>query len=294
MREDSSSSRVPFGLLRSTWKSRLRKRNRVRRTISTTTPAVYPTDPPKVVPERKPRPRHRRGKGARIKDSCTGSSEFIYVSSEGPKYNIKKVSESSGVPGCRLRRCLRWFPSQPMKVEMALPHIDKLGRYSGFSAAHWTADPRQIVSSTVSTISRRLLNRCLQHEYRNKWRARVEGKLDLIVRLSAYYALTKDLYFWNRVLFLSKSIVKNGALLHRLLVFRLAKADANIRFVYSHVSLQTKWLLFRAERPRDKSALNSQRKQVCLRTPHFREAFSRTFVNSNVAILKSAVQMSEL
>jgi hypothetical protein len=34
----------------------------------------------------------------------------------------------------------------------------------------------------------------------------------------------------------------------------LVKANENIRFVYSQVASQTNWLLFRAERPRDKFA----------------------------------------
>lgn len=175
---------------------------------------------------------------------------------------------------------------------MNLPYIDTLGRYCGLNVGHWDADPRQVVSSTVSTIANRLLKRCYQHEHNPKLRRRIPGKLDLVVRLSGYYALTKNLYFWNRVLFLSKQLVKNGALLHRMLVSCLAKADAGIRFVYSHVSFQTKWLLFRAERPRDKSALNKQRRLARRKTPSFREKFSGELVDANGTILRLATLIS--
>lgn len=173
-----------------------------------------------------------------------------------------------------------------------MPYIDPLGRISGLNVGRWEADPRQVVSSTVSTIATRLMKRCYKNERNPKLKRKIPGKMDLAVRLSAYYALTKNLYFWNRVLFLSKSFVKNGALLHRILVSCLAKADASIRFVYSHVSFQTKWLLFRAERPRDKSALNKQRRLARKKSSSFRERFSGVLVDTNDAILRSAERIS--
>jgi hypothetical protein len=257
-----------------------------------TTPTEYHTNPP-VYRERKPRPRRRGGEGASQNKSFGTTRRFISMSQGGEPYLPVDAGEVRPI-SARLRLSKRWYPSPCVSKEMNMPYIDNLGRFRGTNVAHWSADPRQVVASTVSTITQRLLKRCYQHEHNPKSRRKISDRADLLVKLSGYYALTKNLYFWDRVLFLTKSFIKNGALLHRLLISCLAKADASIRFVYSHVSFQTKWFLFRAERPRDKSALNEKRRPAREGTTLFREKFSNLLVDAPDAILRSAMLISEI
>jgi hypothetical protein len=133
-----------------------------------------------------------------------------------------------------------------------VPLIDRLGRYTGSSIYKWACDPRSLIATTVSTISKRLVDYSRRH---NKWYI-VKKNLSRILRVSAYYAITKNAYVWDRVLFFARDLEKNGKLLHTFLLKFLSKLDDHKRFVYSHVSFQTEWLLFRAKWPRDKSLLN--------------------------------------
>jgi len=74
----------------------------------------------------------------------------------------------------------------------------------------------------------------------------------LLARCSAYYALTKNAYFWDRL----PPLLRKGdpgvvsGMLHKF----LCKLDDYKWFVYSHACSQAKWLTFRALGPRDKSS----------------------------------------
>lgn len=156
--------------------------------------------------------------------------------------------------GISIRNSIRWLdcmksPSGGFNV----PFIDRLGRYTGHSLYKWACDPRSLIATTVSTISKRLVDYCRRH---NPWYV-VKRNLSRIVRASAYYAMSKNAYMWDRVLFFARNLEKNGSLLHRVTLFFVSKLDDHKRFVYSHVCFQTQWLLFRAKWPRDKSLLNN-------------------------------------
>lgn len=132
---------------------------------------------------------------------------------------------------------------------LGVPYIDKLGRFTGHLVYRWSCDPRSLVSTIVSTIANRLLRYCRRHNH-----ARVVRRFSkTIVGAAAYYAFTKNSYFWDRVLFFSRNLEKRGTLIHRLRLYFSSKWDDNKRFVISQVIFQTNWLLFRVYRPRDKS-----------------------------------------
>jgi hypothetical protein len=130
-----------------------------------------------------------------------------------------------------------------------IPLLDRVGKLTGYTVARWSADPRSIVASTVATATRRLEAYAMRH---NK-KAVVIKNRGRFLRAAYTYLVTGNSYLWDRVLFFSRNLEKRGTLIHRVSLKYLLKTDADVRFVYSHVCFQAKWLLFRALRPRDKS-----------------------------------------
>lgn len=129
--------------------------------------------------------------------------------------------------------------------------IDQVGKFTGHTSYRVNCTPTILLGSTISTIYRRVYALVVRRhgrttKTRNRWS-------DLLARCSTYYALTKNAYFWDRLL----ALIRKGenrpvisSYLHRL----TCKLDDYKWFVYSHACSQTKWLTFRAERPRDKSS----------------------------------------
>lgn len=130
-----------------------------------------------------------------------------------------------------------------------LPHIDRLGRFTGASKYTLACNPADVVSITVSTVYSRLKRYASAHNG-----SRVANKyLREILRVAAYYSLTKNSYYMDRILCFLRDLKKYGRLIHKVTLNFLAKCDADKRFVYGQVCYNTNWLIFRACRPRDKS-----------------------------------------
>jgi hypothetical protein len=136
-----------------------------------------------------------------------------------------------------------------------VPFIDDLGRFSGRQLCLWSADPRSLISTVVATILRRIVRYARRHNKNSV----VEKRLHTLCGAAAYYAFTKNSYFWDRVLFFSRNLEKYGDSIHRIRLLFVSRWDDNKRFVISQVCFQTYWLLFRAKRPRDKSLFYKQR-----------------------------------
>jgi len=197
-----------------------------------------------------PRSRKRKGRQQRSEPRDRGT---IALSEGGLEYVAPKFSGfAPRIRGAKIRNSKRWIKSTAYPLTgLSFPYFDKLGKFTGTSLFEWSCDPRQFVASAVSTVASRLIHRCLHF---NSMRL-VERNLDRIVRVSYYYVTSKNNWFWDRILFFAKNLEENGRRFHQLLLKFLSVTDANKRFVYSHVCSQTQWLLFRAERPRDKSAI---------------------------------------
>jgi hypothetical protein len=75
------------------------------------------------------------------------------------------------------------------------------------------------------------------------------------MRCCVYYALSKNIYFWNRLLVLVRQKNLGWKTISRMLHRFSLKLDDYKWFVYSGACLQAYWLTFRAVRPRDKSAI---------------------------------------
>jgi len=207
---------------------------------------------------RKPRPRTRPGAGKA--GTPHKEEDRLEIFDSEVDYGVPHLSRNYGPNlgkhrGAAIKKSTRWIGGgMHATTAYSFPYIDNLGRFTGLELFKWSCDPRTYIASVVSTIARRLLLYCYRHNNKRV----VSRNLDRIVRVSAYYALSKNIYLWDRVLFFSRDLEKRGTLLHRAMVPFLCKTSDSIRFVYSHVSQQTKWLLFRAERPRDKLAHNKR------------------------------------
>jgi len=144
-----------------------------------------------------------------------------------------------------------------------VPYIDNLGRFTGHFLYKWSCDPRSLLMTTVSTIARRLMVYAKGHN--KSFIVRRHSKA--LLGAAAYYAFSKNAYFWDRVLFFCRDLQNRGKLIHRLRLFFSSKWDDNKRFVISQVIFQTNWLLFRAFRPRDKSLFYGRVKRTTWSDP---------------------------
>jgi hypothetical protein len=169
----------------------------------------------------------------------------------GDKPLVAKVIpvDQRQVRGAQLRRSTRWLDTFPaVSGEYQLPHIDRLGRFTGESVYTLACNPADVLSTTVSTIYGRLKRYAAAHNQGSvlrKWTR-------VLLRASAYYALSKNSYYMDRILFFLRNLEKNGKLIHPITLKFLTKCNADKRFVYSQVCYQTNWLIFRACKPRDK------------------------------------------
>jgi hypothetical protein len=155
------------------------------------------------------------------------------------------------VRGLNLRRSKRWMLSLPgVKPEpYHLPHFDRLGRYTGTSKYTLACEPPDVLSISVATVFGRLKRYTSAHNPVEL----VKPRLRDILRAAAYYVLSKNSYFMDRLLYFLRNLKSNGKLIHRTMLYYLARSDADKRFVYGQVCFQTNWLIFRAAKPRDKS-----------------------------------------
>jgi len=202
---------------------------------------------------RSPRPRKRRV-GGQQHEHRSDKSGLITLSEEDTRsFEIRSYTGfAPRIRGAKIRNSKRWIAgiSQPVTA-MDFPFIDRLGRFTGSTLFKWSCDPRSFVASVVSTILNRLINRA---RYYNDWRL-VESNSNRLVRAAFYYAISKNSYFWDRILFFVKNLKENGKLIQTFVSRHILRTDAHKRFVYGHACNQAQWLLFRAERPRDKSAI---------------------------------------
>jgi hypothetical protein len=203
--------------------------------------------------KKKPRTRHRLGTQASTK--IVEDSKAPFISTKGTVEHKIPVLNGN-LPRQRafcVRNSDRWCRTQKVNTypdTFDVPYLDQLGRPTGNTLLRWTCQAPAFVASMVSTTARRLLLYARRH---NSWQV-LNKNLYRIVMASYLYVSTKNSYFWDRILFFSRNLEKNGPLIHRFMLRCLVRTNDSIRFVYGQVALQTNWLLFRAERPRDKFA----------------------------------------
>lgn len=148
-----------------------------------------------------------------------------------------------------VRNSNRWIVGHDGDIETYnLPYIDKLGKITHHTMFEWKCDPRQYTATMLSTVSRRLQYYARRHNHKGVADRRAHD----LVRASVYYCLTKNNWFWDRILYFTRNLQKNWRHIRTLTIKMLKKVDENKRFVYGQASLQANWLLFRVCKPRDK------------------------------------------
>jgi len=208
----------------------------------------------------KNRRRFRQPVGGRKVVDRRGKHDLNYITtSTSPnvvEHQIEKLRNVANSPkGVHLRTNARWVQHTRKKMpacDVLLPLIDKLGRFTGENIYVSPMQPASYIGSVVSTIFRRIFN---LNVVRNANDRDVHVRQGILLRCAAYYALTKNDYFWDRVLFLSRRMKKNWRTISKMVHKFSSKLDVDTRFVYSHVCYQTQWFTFRARRPRDKSRI---------------------------------------
>lgn len=183
-------------------------------------------------------------------------SRYVGFNSEDnlPEWKILPLprNPTNHVVGLRIKSSLRWCPG--MKYPDSgyfIPYIDNRGRFTGYNLYNWSADPRSVISTVISTIYSRLLKYTLKTN--NGQHRIIYRSHKVILMVAAYYAITKNLYILNRVLVLLKQFKRNKNTIHRIVTSATFDMDTSKRFVYSHACYQAQWLTSRAFRPRDKS-----------------------------------------
>lgn len=183
----------------------------------------------------------------------------ITLSSErsGVQWEVRKLPRRlSAIKAINMRSSKRWLQTLPCPGTASfLPFISKYGKFTGSNLYKCNLPPQSFISIVITTIYRRLRFWSLR---RNNIKD-VNIMQNILLKCAAYYALSKNEYFLNRILALSKyKLRENKDLISKILHFYTSKLDDHKWFVYGHVCLQTQWLTSRALRPRDKSAFHDR------------------------------------
>jgi len=175
----------------------------------------------------------------------------LTVQSGGRDWKIKNLNDSERTAlGVTLRRSPAWITTMKFPTTSSvLPLIDYQGKFTGYGTYRVNWNPASYLGTVFATIFRRLKFVLAKRHGIGEFNKRQH----LYMKCCAYYALTKNVYFWNRLLSITRK--RDGykvvsGLLHRL----SSKLNDSKWFVYGSVCLQTYWLTSRALRPRDKSA----------------------------------------
>jgi hypothetical protein len=202
-----------------------------------------------------------------------------------PQYIIQMINrQCPRKKALSIKSSLRWIDTyKTPNGGLRVPYIDELGRITGHTLYKWSCDPRSLIASVISTVSKRLLKYCLKHNIHRV----VKRFLPSIVGAAAYYVFTKDSHFWDRILFFSRNLEKRGTLIHRLRLFFSSKWSDHKRFVISQVIFQTHWLLSRGKSPRDKLQFFKERSRTLWRKPE--DSPSRLEITNTIRDLAYAI-----
>jgi hypothetical protein len=171
--------------------------------------------------------------------------------SESAVYQFPSVDFPSNYDGIVVRGSKRWAtPNQIIQPGYKFPYLNKNGQFTGSTLVSFRCSAPQYIATLVATLYRRIETRALVHNKRSE----VVKRKKLLLQAAYYYAVSKNAWFFDRLMALSRNLERHHKSIHHLVRNFTSKLDENKRFVYSQVSFQTNWLTSRAlTRPRDKS-----------------------------------------
>lgn len=161
------------------------------------------------------------------------------------------------LPGVVHRSETRWITRQKfIQTSVPIPYIDRVGKYSGSITAVSNLPPAGLISTVISTVYRRIYN-VLRRKVVDKRYFELKKWRTLLLRCSAYYTLTKNNYYWDRLL----AMIRSGTcrrVISAHLHHHSRRLDDHKWFVFGQACLQANWLTSRGvTRPRDKLSLKT-------------------------------------
>jgi len=203
----------------------------------------------------------RRACKRQFTDICTKvagrKSKLNYLSLKegGLAWKIKTISNTARTHSAvRIREGTSWLSGGVFpQTATDIPFIDSTGKFTGCSMYHANLKPEAYIGTVISTVYRRLTS-LVHRRFGRSYKINSQWS-NLMLGCSTYYSLTKNNYFHDRLL----ALLREGRreTIRKVLYYFVSKLDANKWFVYSHALFQSKWLTFRAKRPRDKSSKGS-------------------------------------
>jgi len=239
-----------------------------------------------IAPQRHRASRSKLGRDQEVKQDTTPIITLRGDRSD-PIYNVRLLDrDCPRAKSIKIKSSTRWLETfKTPNGGLAVPFIDRLGKFTGHTAYKWSCDPRSLIATCVATVASRLR----QYAYKHNKCFIVKRHLKSILGAAAYYCFSKNNHFMDRILFFLRNLREKGNLVHKLRLFYSSKMDDHKRFVYSQVCFQTNWLLSQGTTPRDKSHFFSSEKRTIWRKPE--DSPSKTILTNTVRDIAYAMSL---
>jgi hypothetical protein len=163
-------------------------------------------------------------------------------------HDIARTPDAVTHPGFKYKLSTRWIPEileKPKKYD--IPYVMHFGRISNSIQYRWVCKPSQLVTTLCATVYDRLRTTLWRRHKKKSF-----GYINLLLKVAVHYVFTRNDYFLNRVLALTRFVpnrVRRRRLRNVLLKYD-SKLDDNTRFVIRQVCSQADWLESRSEKVR--------------------------------------------
>jgi len=200
--------------------------------------------------------RNRRSNGSKYEEKEWYQSTFVGRDHTASTLSVFPSSLPDKYPGLEVRKSRRWIEDtfSPKGDKLySFPYQSIKGKFSGCRQITTKCFPSQYISTVLATTVKRLREHCLKF---NK-PSRVHNNRTLLVKVAFYYCVSKNSWFWDRIISLTRDLKARGRFIHSFVKKFMLKMDGYSRFVYNQAKFQANWFYARATWPRDKSKYQS-------------------------------------